>query len=89
MKKFDAILKDIKNNGRNTIPIRVKSLDKGTNLNPLIIKLLNPGKMFLKKNCGLDEVFNIFNEIDNNHHELCKYNPRTSNMINRNNEKLD
>ena len=39
----------------------------------------------LKKDYGFDEVFNIFDEIDNNCHELRKYNPRISNMINRKN----
>ena len=40
-----------------------------------------------KKDYGFDEVFNIFDEIDNNRHEL--HNPRTSNMINRKNAMLD
>ena len=54
-----------------------------------MIKVLNAGKRVLKKDYGFDEVFNIFNKIDNNHHELHKYNPRTSYMINRKNEMLE
>ena len=83
--KFDAILNDIKNVGRTTNPTSVKSRDSTINLHPLIIKLLNAGKTMLKKDYGFDEVFNIFDEIDNNCHELRKYNPRISNMINRKN----
>ena len=83
--KFDAILNDIKNVGRTTNPTSVKSRDGTINLHPLIIKLLNAGKTMLKKDYGFDEVFNIFDEIDNNCHELHKYNPRISNMINRKN----
>ena len=83
--KFDAILNDIKNVGRTTNPTSVKSRDSTINLHPLIIKLLNAGKTMLKKDYGFDEVFNIFDEIDNNCPELRKYNPRISNMINRKN----
>ena len=42
--------------------------------------------MVLKKHYGFDDVFNMFHGIDNNCHELHKYNHRTSNMINRKNE---
>ena len=43
----------------------------------------------LKKNYVFDEVLNIFDEVDNNRHELHKYNARVSNLINRKNEMLD
>ena len=53
IKDFDAILKDIKKNGRNI------------NLHPLIIKLPNAEKVVLKIDYGYDEAFNIFDKIDN------------------------
>ena len=34
------------------------------------------------KDCGFEEVFDIFDEIDIIHHELNQYNPRTVNKIN-------
>ena len=43
----------------------------------------------LKKYYEFDGVFNTFDEIDNNRHELHKYNARTSNMINRKIEMLE
>ena len=49
VKKFDAILKGIKNNGRTTKPISVKSHGCNINLHPLIIKLINGGKTVVKK----------------------------------------
>ena len=36
----------------------------------------------MKKDCGFYEVFNIFDEIDNNCNKLDGYNPRTLNKIN-------
>ena len=59
LKKFDAILKDIKNNGRNNKLISVKSHGSNINLHPLIIKLLCSGKTVIKNDYGFDEVFNI------------------------------
>ena len=63
----------------------VKSRDSNINLHSLIIKLIKAGKTVLKKDYGFDEVFNIFDEIDNNRYELYKYITWTSNMINRKN----
>ena len=51
----------------------VKSRDSNINLHSLIIKLIKAGKTVLKKDYGFDEVFNIFDEIDNNRYELYKY----------------
>ena len=86
--KFDTILKDIKNNGRTTKPLII-ILDSNTNLYPLIIKSINARKLMLKKDYGLDKIFNIFDEIDDSRYKLHMYNPRTSNMINRKNEMLE
>ena len=47
-KKFDAILRDIENNGRTTKPISAKSPGGNINLHSLIIKLINAGKSMLK-----------------------------------------
>ena len=88
-KKFNAILKDIKNDGRTSKSINIKSHGNSINLYPLVIKLLNAGKSVIKKDYGFDKVFNIFHEIDNNCHKLHEYNPTTFNKINRKNEKLD
>ena len=44
---FDALLKDIKNNGRTAKLVTVKI--RGSNLHLLIIKLLNAGKTVFKK----------------------------------------
>ena len=49
----------------------------------MIIKSINAGKTVFKIDYAFDEAFNISDEIDDNHHELHKYNPRNSNMINR------
>ena len=86
--KFDTILKDIKNNGRTTKPLII-ILDSNTNLYPLIIKSINARKLMLKKDYGLDKIFNIFDEIDDSRYKLHMYNPRTSNTINRKNEMLE
>ena len=87
--KFDTILKDIKNNGRTTKPLIIIILDSNTNLYPLIIKSINARKLMLKKDYGLDKIFNIFDEIDDSRYKLHMYNPRTCNMINRKNEMLE
>ena len=87
--KFDTILKDIKNNGSTTKPLIIIILDSNTNLYPLIIKSINARKLMLKKDYGLDKIFNIFDEIDDSRYKLHMYNPRTSNMINRKNEMLE
>ena len=84
-KKFDAILQDINKTGRNTKPISVKSHGSNISPHPPITKLLNARKTALKTDYELDEVFESFDEIDNNCHKLNEYNPRTSNMINRKN----
>ena len=42
----------------------------------------------LRKYYRLGKVFNIFDEIDDNHYKLHMYNSRSSNMINRKNEML-
>ena len=57
-------------------------------MHPLILNLLNTGKTVLKKYYGFNEVFNIFDDIDNNHHKLHEYNPRTFNMIKRKNARV-
>ena len=44
VKKFDAILKDIKKNGRTTKLTSVKIRESNVNLHPLIIELINAGK---------------------------------------------
>ena len=86
--RFDAILKDIKNIGRTTKPISVKSHGSNINLHPLIIKLINAGKKVLKKDYGFDEACEIFDEIDKNFDKRNEHNPRSSNMIIRKNEML-
>ena len=43
-KEFDAILRDVKNNGRTAKLISVKSHGSNINLKPLIIKLLKAEK---------------------------------------------
>ena len=43
----------------------------------------------LKRDYGFDEAFDIFEEMNNNHHKLNGYNPGTSNIINRKNEMLE
>ena len=63
---FDAILKDVKNIGRTTKPISVKSHGGNIYLHPLIIKLINAGKKVFKKDYGFDEACEIFDEIDKN-----------------------
>ena len=60
VKKFDGILKDIKNNGRHTKPVNSKTRGSNINLYPLTIKLVNAEKIVLKNDSGFDEVFNIF-----------------------------
>ena len=87
-KEFDAILRDIKNNGRTVKSISVESQGKDINLKPLIIKLLNAEKTVLIKEYGFDEAFNIFDEIDNKHNKLSEYNPRTPNKIDTENVML-
>ena len=42
----------------------------------------------LRKYYRLGKVFNIFDEIDDNHYKLHMYNSRSPNMINRKNEML-
>ena len=87
-KKFDAILKDIKNNGRTTKLIIVKSQGSNINLNPVIIKLLNARRIVIKKDYGFDEIFNTFGELDNNCNKLHEYNPRSLIKFNTKSEIL-
>ena len=69
------MLEDINNNGKTT---KSKSIsDSNINLHPLIIKLQNAEEKVLKKDDGFGEVFNIFNEIDNQCNKLNEYNSRT------------
>ena len=80
-KEFEAILGDIKNNGRATKQISVKAvivISCGSADNK-IIKLLDTEKAVLKNKYGLDEAFNNLNEIDNKHNKLNEYNPRPPN----------
>ena len=82
-REFDAILEDIRNNGRATKSISVKSHGSNITLNLLIMKLLNAGKTLLKKYYGFDHACNIFVEIDNKRNKLCEYKPRdTKNYTN-------
>ena len=66
-KDFDEILKD---NGRTTKQINVKSNGSNINLHSLIIKLLNTEKTVPKKNYRFNEAFNIFDEKDNKGNKL-------------------
>ena len=88
VKKFDAMLNDIKNDGKTTKSLIIRTGDNINSLQPLIIKLLNARKTVLEKDYGFDKVFNIFDEIDNSY-KLQIHNPRTSTMINRKNEMLE
>ena len=88
VKKFDAMLNDIKNDGKTTKSLIIRTGDNINSLQPLIIKLLNARKTVLEKDYGFDKVFNIFDEIDNSY-KLQIHNPRTSIMINRKNEMLE
>ena len=63
-KGFDAILKDLKNNGKSTISIRVTICN--VSLFSVVIKLVSTEKVVLKKDHGSNEAFNILDEIDNN-----------------------
>ena len=87
VKKFDAMLNDINNDGKTTKSLIIRTGDNINSLQPLIIKLLNARKTVLEKDYGFDKVFNIFDEIDNSY-KLQIHNPRTSTMINRKNEML-
>ena len=60
----------------------VKNHGSNINLHPLTIRLLNPGKIVLKKDYEFDEEFDIFDEIDNICYVLNVYNPRTIDKIN-------
>ena len=64
VKRFDVILKDIKNIRRITKPICVKTWDSNINLHSLIIRLLNARKIVLEKDYRFDEAFQIFDEIN-------------------------
>ena len=88
VKKFDAMLNDINNDGKTTKSLIIRTGDNINSLQPLIIKLLNARKTVLEKDYGFDKVFNIFDEIDNSY-KLQIHNPRTSTMINRKNEMLE
>ena len=67
--------------GKTAKQISVKSCGSNNSLHPPIIKLLNERKTAFEKFYGFDELFEIFDEINNNWHKLNEYNPRTSNMI--------
>ena len=87
-KNFDAVLKDIKNNGRTTKSISVKSYGSNVNLRPLVTKLLNAEETVPKKDYGFDEVFHVFNEIDSKCNKLNEYKPIASNKIDRKTKML-
>ena len=80
-KEFEAILGDIKNNGRATKQISVKAVIVilCASADNKKIKLLDTEKAVLKNKYGLDEAFNNLNEIDNKHNKLNEYNPRAPN----------
>ena len=80
-KQFDAILEDIKNNGKTAKSISVNNQGGNINLHTLIMKLLNAEETLLKKDHGFDEVFNILNEMDNKRNKRNEYKPITSNNI--------
>ena len=81
LKKFDAILKDINNNGKTTKLMSVESHNNNNiNLHSLIRKLLNAEETFLKKGHRFDEAF-VFDEIDNKHNKCNEYKTSTSNKI--------
>ena len=52
-KEWDTILNYMKNNGKTTEAISVKSCSNTINLHPLVIKLLNPEKNSAQKNMNL------------------------------------
>ena len=76
-KEFDAILKNIKNNGKTAKSINVKNHGSSINLHPLVIKLINGEKTVLKKDYGFDETFDIFEELDDKRSKLNEYKRRT------------
>ena len=53
------------------------------------IKLLNSEKTVIEKNYGFDQVFNIFDKIENKWNELNEAKPRSFNQINAKNAVLD
>ena len=75
-KEFDAILKDIKDNGKTVRLISVKSHGNNIDLHPLMINLLNAEKMVLEKDYRFDEGFNTFDETDNKPNKSSEYKPR-------------
>ena len=87
-KEFDAILKNIKNNGKTAKSINVKNHGSSINLHPLVIKLINGEKTVLKKDYGFDETFDIFEELDDKRSKLNEYKRRTSIKINIKNAML-
>ena len=60
MKKSDATLKDMENNGTTAKSISFKSHSSNISLHPVVIKLLNARKTLCKKDYGFDKVFKIF-----------------------------
>ena len=55
----NEILKILRIFWSNTKPISAKSHGSNINLHSLKIKLLNAGKVEIKKNYGFDEVLNV------------------------------
>ena len=88
VKKFDAMLNDIKNDGKTKKSLIIRTGDNINSLQPLIIKLLNARKTVLEKLYGFHKEFNIFDDIDNSY-KLQMHNPRTSTMIDRKDEMLE
>ena len=88
-KEFDAMLKNIKNNGKTAKSINVKNHGSSINLHPLVIKLINGEKTVLKKDYGFDETFDIFEELDDKRSKLNEYKRRTSIKINIKNAMLE
>ena len=78
---FDALLKDIRNNGRIAKWINVESRGININLHLPIIKLLNAEETVLKKDYGFDKVCNIFNDVCNKHSKLNGHKPIASKKI--------
>ena len=59
------------------------------NLYSLTTKLLKAEKTMLKYEYGFDEIFNIFDEIENNRNKPNDYKPRQFNMTNTKNKILE
>ena len=85
VKNFDAILKDIKNNGKASKLLIIRTRGNIVSLRPLIIKLINARKTVLEKNYGFD-IFLIILIIKK--HETLTTIPPIHVYVNRINNRL-